>query len=261
MAGSDCHFNRHAIKYVTDLYHSLVGENISSLNTCRDNWLTAYKERMNLQSLAMSMEASLMRLYHDLNTIMENNAEKILEARREIASLDTTVQENEFHSVNWNRLVHQSDEEATAAEELTRKFQNIFDSSLSLSRTTTSSFTNGPETLISGHISFADEVEEEQEDVFTSADGKRLIALMLGVLQVDSSGFVDLCEPDEPDFDFSQNIPNRTDPRSGTSASNGSSDARQPKSRPPPLPPTPNRNDNAGTYFTLSLSTVIICIH
>jgi hypothetical protein len=212
----------------------------------------------NLQSLAMSMEASLMRLYRDLITIMEHNAEKIEEARREIASLDTTVQENAFHSVNWNRLVHQSEEEATSAEELTRKFQNLFDSSLSLSRSTTSSFTNGPENLISGHISFADELEEEQVVVFTSADGKRLIALMLGVLQVDSPSFVDLCESE---FDFSQNVPNRTDSRSGTSASNSSSDARQPKSRPLPLPPTPNRNDNAGTSYhsTSGVSWIQFC--
>jgi len=184
MAGSN-HFSNPAV--TDDLVNGQVSDQLSSLKACRDNWGVAIKARLAVQSVAMSMDASLTRFQQKMNDVMEHNAFKVWDARQKMKLIDKVSQESAYHSIDCKQFERYSQEEVTVAENLSEKFEKLFRSRLILSRTFSSP--DGAETLINGDISVSDESSDGQDNAFSSGDAKRLIALMLVLLEVDSDPF------------------------------------------------------------------------
>ena len=179
MAESD-HSSNPAV--ADELVNGQVSDQSSSLKACRDNCEAAIKARLAVQSLAMSMDASLIRFQQKMNEIMEHNAIKVLEGRQKMKLIDKIFQDE---SVDCKQLERYSEEEMTVAEKLNEKFEKLFASRLILSRTFSSP--DRMEILLNGEIS--DGSNNGQDYAFSAEDAKRLIALMLVLLEVDSDPF------------------------------------------------------------------------
>ena len=179
MAESD-HSSNPAV--ADELVNGQVSDQLSSLKACRDNCEAAIKARLAVQSLAMSMDASLIRFQQKMNEIMEHNAIKVLEGRQKMKLIDQMFQDQ---SVDCKQLERYSEEEMTVAEKLNEKFEKLFASRLILSRTFSSP--DRMEILLNGEIS--DGSNDGQDYAFSAEDAKRLIALMLVLLEVDSDPF------------------------------------------------------------------------
>ena len=181
MAESD-HSSNPAV--ADELVNGQVSDQSSSLKACRDNCEAAIKARLAVQSLAMSMDASLIRFQQKMNEIMEHNAIKVLEGRQKMKLIDQMFQDQ---SVDCKQLESYSEEEMTVAEKLNEKFEKLFASRLILSRTFSSP--DRVEILLNGEISVSDGSNNGQDYAFSAEDAKRLIALMLVLLEVDSDPF------------------------------------------------------------------------